>query len=144
MIRIDDLSHPQHRFKVDQNAQQYNLTGTAILNTELNLVVVEGGPKGIKAYKTLLLRRIDWNNTKHAARNQDEEEEAEASGDELDESQKVNRCFLVWEGEVKERSFKGFRIKTFPTDSLVRDYLGKMNAVNYWDAARNFDTNQFP
>ena len=58
--RITTLSHPQHKFKVDMNAQQYNLSGTAILNPNQCLVVIEGGPKGIKAYKNLMLRRIEW------------------------------------------------------------------------------------
>jgi len=40
---VKDLSHPQHKFKVDANAQQYFLTGCVILYKNMNLVVVEGG-----------------------------------------------------------------------------------------------------
>jgi len=42
-----------------------------------SLVVVEGGPKGIKFYKKLLLNRIKWD---------------------LIKGDKPNECALIWEG----------------------------------------------
>ena len=93
-FRAWDLHSPQHRFKVDVNAQQYNLTGTVILFENCNVVLVEGGksevsilqsfcfvsgqtlpayvsflfllchsllgPKGIKKFSRLMLKRIKW------------------------------------------------------------------------------------
>ncbi|KAJ3299257.1 hypothetical protein HK104_009560 [Borealophlyctis nickersoniae] len=129
VFRITDLSNPQHKFKVDKNAQQYNLTGVAINYSGMNLVVVEGGPKGVKHYKNLMLRRIDWSGA-----NKDDED-----GDgSVDPNKKPNECILVWEGEVKNRSFKGFKSKLLPTEGQVKEYLEKFNAVHYWEAARNW------
>ncbi|KAH6570270.1 hypothetical protein BASA61_009408 [Batrachochytrium salamandrivorans] len=136
VFRIDDLTHPQHTFKVTQNAQQYNLTGAAIVQPGLNAVIVEGGPKGIKAYKKLMLRRIDWEQKNSNEGDQDDERDGQY--DETDSISAPKRCLLVWEGEVTERSFRTFRFKSLPTDSMVREYLKKMHAVQYWDAVCNF------
>ena len=67
------------------NAQQYHLTGRVLifpgmlnvdvtcnkhpvhvmfLSLGMNLVIVEGGPKGLKKYKHLMLYRIKWNQTR--------------------------------------------------------------------------------
>lgn len=88
LFKIIDLSHPQHKFKVNQvqifltitiqNAKQYNLTGAALITPDLNLVVVEGGPKGINQYKKLMQRRIDWTQYQSS-------------------SDTPNQCILVWE-----------------------------------------------
>ncbi|KAI8825592.1 pre-mRNA processing factor 3-domain-containing protein [Fimicolochytrium jonesii] len=133
VFRINDLSHPQHKFKVDMNAQQHNLTGCAILHAGSNLVVVEGGPKGIKAYKKLMLKRIDWVNTAPPAG-----ESSSAPQEDDTQDKPPNECILVWEGQVKERNFKGFRFRPLPTERGVREYLEKCRCVHYWDAARNW------
>lgn len=75
IFRVKDFTDPKHRFKVDVNIQQLNLTGTgskplsspldfltpspAILCplSETNLVVAEGGPKGIKKIIKLMTKR---------------------------------------------------------------------------------------
>lgn len=88
---------------------------------------MEGGPKGIKHYKALMTRRIDWS----GERNEDDEHEGSSS-------KKRNECILVWEGEVKERKFRGFKFKLIPTEGKVREFLEKVKAVHYWDAARNW------
>ncbi|KAI8930068.1 hypothetical protein BC831DRAFT_395620 [Entophlyctis helioformis] len=132
VFRVKNLSHPQHKFKVDKNAEQYNLTGTAILYTDFSVVIVEGGPKGIKAYKKLMLRRIDWTATK------DDDGGADANAHAVSSDDMPNRCDLVWEGEVKERSFRTFRFKALPTEAMIREFLGRINATHYWDAARNY------
>lgn len=67
VFRIEDLSHGAHKFKVNMNAQQLALNGVCIIADRKlglnlpNVVVVEGGPKAIKFYKKLMLRRIKWN-----------------------------------------------------------------------------------
>uniref|UniRef100_A0A6B2L0M2 Uncharacterized protein n=1 Tax=Arcella intermedia TaxID=1963864 RepID=A0A6B2L0M2_9EUKA len=48
------------RFQVEVNAQQTYLTGCCIIGPGFSIVVVEGGPKGMKRYKKLMLRRIKW------------------------------------------------------------------------------------
>ena len=70
LFRIENLHDRVHKFKVDISAQQMQLHGLLINpvisaesrsdNTMPAIVLVEGGPKSIKFYKKLLLRRIKW------------------------------------------------------------------------------------
>jgi U4/U6 small nuclear ribonucleoprotein PRP3 len=48
---------------VDLNAQQYQLTGAAIIHKDCCMVLVEGGPRGIKKFTRLMMHRIDWKAT---------------------------------------------------------------------------------
>lgn len=111
------MNHPHFRFKVDRNAKQLNLSGTAILFPTFNMVIVEGGPKGIRFFKNLMLNRIDW--TK------------------FDET-KDNECALVWEGESRKSNFKGFRFKPIPTEMMAKEFLENHEVVHYWNAAKNY------
>ena len=61
--------------------------GCTVLLRDMNLVVVEGGPKAQKKFRQLMLNRIKWSeDTKRRARLEDEEEETAK-----------NYCRLVWE-----------------------------------------------
>mmetsp|Transcript_36427 Transcript_36427/g.67842 ORF Transcript_36427/g.67842 Transcript_36427/m.67842 type:complete len:278 (-) Transcript_36427:82-915(-) len=62
VFRVKDFSDPKHRFKVDVNMQQLNLTGVVVLcpSASTNLVVAEGGPKGIKKFVHLMTNRVAW------------------------------------------------------------------------------------
>ena len=75
VFRVEDLSNRSHRFKVDKNANQLALHGICLIcdkKSGLNLpciVVVEGGPKAIKFYKKLMVKRIKWErDTRHHVR----------------------------------------------------------------------------
>ncbi|KAI9294688.1 PRP3-domain-containing protein [Neoconidiobolus thromboides FSU 785] len=118
VFKVRNLDSKQHKFKVDKNATQNQLSGMGILNNNFCLIVVEGGPKGIKRYKKLMLRRIQWD---------------ESSSD----PDSANYCHLVWEGEIHSRQFKGFSFKPCPTDSIVRQTLSKFKAEHYWDLAKS-------
>ncbi|EXX74299.1 Prp3p [Rhizophagus irregularis DAOM 197198w] len=142
VFKVNDLSHPKMKFKVDTNAQQLGLTGTVIINPNFNVVIVEGGPKGIKYYKKLMIRRIDWSDTTRLGEgsgaggngggNEQGEDEPTA------EPPKENKCVLIWEGEVKDRGFKGFWFKTCPTEKIAKDYLRKHKGEHYWDLASKY------
>ena len=60
VYRVHDLSNQAVRFKVDMNAQQLHLSGRLLLFRDINIVVVEGGPKGLKKFKKLMMHRIKW------------------------------------------------------------------------------------
>ncbi len=79
---MKNLSNPSKKFKVETNAKQLFMTGCIILYEDVNVVVVEGGPKQLKKYKQLMLNRIKW----------DEEVYKDKEGIEAD-----NSCVLVWE-----------------------------------------------
>mgnify|MGYP003577445925 CR=1 FL=1 len=67
VFRVENLSHGAHKFKINMNAQQLALNGVCVIADKKlglnlpNVIVVEGGPKAIKFYKKLMLRRIKWN-----------------------------------------------------------------------------------
>ncbi|CAG8505803.1 4656_t:CDS:2 [Ambispora gerdemannii] len=134
---VNDLSHPKMKYKVDQNAQQLDLTGTVIINPNFSVIVVEGGPKAVKNYKKLMLRRINWSDTTRLGDNSSSNVD-EAMDVDLREPSKENKCVLLWEGHTKERSFKGFWFKTCPTEKLARDYLRKYRSEHYWDLASKY------
>ncbi|MCI41383.1 U4/U6 small nuclear ribonucleoprotein Prp3-like, partial [Trifolium medium] len=48
LYRINDLSHPEARTKVNRNAQYNNLTGCAVICDGISVIVVEGNSKTIK------------------------------------------------------------------------------------------------
>lgn len=59
---VKDLTDKKKQFKVDVTAQQYNLSGIVLLctaaETATNLVVVEGGPIGIRKFSKLMQRCV--------------------------------------------------------------------------------------
>lgn len=90
-------------------------------------MIVEGGPKGIGAYKKLMMKRIDWQGRPEGA----------------EPFKEPNECELVWEGEVKNKAFKNFRLKTLNTNTEVKEYLSEMQVAHYWNAAKNNASDAF-
>ncbi|KAB5592901.1 U4/U6 small nuclear ribonucleoprotein PRP3 [Ceratobasidium theobromae] len=139
VFKIKTLSDPSHRFKVRKNAEQFGLTGICIFNPSFALVVVEGSAKAIKGYKRLMLVRVDWT---QAAGARDADDDAPPPKDEHDEeggpvSLENNRCDMVFEGPIRERTFQSFKPKRCPTDSMAKEALG-IKAAPYWDTAKTF------
>ncbi|KAI0314405.1 pre-mRNA processing factor 3-domain-containing protein [Amylostereum chailletii] len=152
IFKIRTLADPAQRFKVRKNAEQLNLTGLAIFNPSFCMVYVEGAAKYIRNYKRLMLHRIAWT---EAARARGEEEVELEQGDDAIEangaqgkgkekaveqeivSLENNRCDLVWEGPVRDRSFSNFRPKPCPTDNAAREALGA-KLTGYWDMTKNW------
>ncbi|KAJ9079758.1 U4/U5/U6 small nuclear ribonucleoprotein prp3 [Entomophthora muscae] len=126
VFKIKSLNSRQKKFKVEKNASQLQLSGIGVINPNFCLVFVEGGPKSIKAYKKLMLRRIQW----------DEEDESEQHPEGVEPT--PNYCHMVWEGDVPARAFKGFSFRLCPSDLLVRQTLVKNNAEHYWELAKAY------
>lgn len=59
VFRVKDFSSGKFRFKVDVNAQQLNLSGVVLScpSVATNMIVFEGGVKGIRKIIKLMLRR---------------------------------------------------------------------------------------
>ncbi|KAI3385816.1 hypothetical protein SNEBB_002239 [Seison nebaliae] len=127
--RIDNLTDPAHRFKIKKNIEQLLLTGIAVVTSEMSLIFVEGGRQQTRKMKHLLLDRIDWTHTVF----RQTEKDKQLQNKPLDK----NCCRLVWEGEVKERIFKDFKIKIFPSSSTAREFLSKYNIAHYWDVVQS-------
>lgn len=134
IYRVNDLSHPQTRFKVDVNAQENRMTGCAVISEGISVVVVEGGKKSIKRYGKLMLRRIDW---AAAVKKEDDEDEDE------DEDKPLNKCVLVWQGTVAKSSFHRFFVHECRTEAAARKVFADAGVPHYWDLAVNFKDDEF-
>ncbi|XP_075484056.1 protein RDM16-like isoform X1 [Primulina tabacum] len=128
VYKINDLSHPQARFKVDINAQENRLTGCAVISEGLSVVVVEGGAKPIKRYGKLILKRIDWT----ASVKKEDEDENDA------EVKPLNKCVLVWQGSVAKPSFNRFFVQECRTETAARKFFSDHGVAHFWDLAVNF------
>lgn len=133
VFRILDVSNPQHRFKIEKNAKQLELTGAFVMFENCNVVVVEGGGKAIRKYKRLMLHRIDW-----AAKGPDSEDDGES--EETVQGTKNSDCMTVWEGAVTQSSFDGFKTAMIPTLDGCRSFFRRRKLQHYWDLAINFPT----
>ncbi|KZT66554.1 PRP3-domain-containing protein [Daedalea quercina L-15889] len=154
VFKVKTLSDPSHRFKVRKNAEQMSLTGACIFNPAFSLVYVEGASKFLRQYKRLMLHRIAWTEPARERGNEDVEldEGGEAEGS-LDKgkaravsagpseegavSLEDNQCWLIWEGQLRDRAFSNFKPKSCPTDAAAKEVLGQKLA-GYWDQAKNW------
>lgn len=149
VYRIDSLANPRHRFKVDKNAKDHNLTGITILHPKLNLVVVEGGAHSVAAYRKLLMQRVDWTENTHAnaavreGNNNLKKQQAEARWLQAEDETGVlkdlggNRCQVIWEGEEKQRAFRKWGSKVCATDAEARDALSRGKMESMWALAKS-------
>ncbi|WJX15471.1 Protein rdm16 [Trifolium repens] len=129
LYRINDLSHPKARFRVDVNAQENRLTGCAVICDGISVVVVEGGTKSIKRYGKLMLRRINWSDVSK------EKEEDEDS----DDDKPANKCVLVWQGSVAKPNFNRFSVHDCITEAAARKVFVDAGVPHYWDQAVNYE-----
>ncbi|XP_058016380.1 U4/U6 small nuclear ribonucleoprotein Prp3 isoform X1 [Ahaetulla prasina] len=129
VYRVRNLGNPAKKFKIEANASQLYLTGVVVLHKDVNVVVVEGGPKAQKKFKRLMLHRIKWDEQTSNTKGDDDDESDEES------VKKTNKCSLVWEGTAKERSFGEMKFKQCPTENMAREHFKKHGTEHYWDLA---------
>lgn len=128
LFSVKDLTNPKHRFKVDVNAQQYNLTGIVLIceSANSNMVLVEGGKKGIRKFSRLMLHRILWDHKKEDSdisgtvleagdidNDEDESDEDETIGAGSMPKSAVGSsyCKLLWQGFSAKKVFHSFRFQ---------------------------------
>ena len=155
------LTDPAHQFKVRKNADQLNLTGVCLFNPQFSLVYVEGAAKFIRNYKRLMMHRIAWTEAARPRGGEDvelEDPDSDAEGpspadkgkgkadstavdgvEKAPETRSLedNKCYLVWEGALRDREFSSFKARSCPTDREARDVLGE-RLKGYWDVAKNW------
>lgn len=134
LFKVKSLASKRYIFKIDQNAQQYHMTGFCIASPAGNMVVLEGNAKSAKRYKRLMLRRIKWG--------EDDEAEDEDDDDSDDEGAAVGKrkeyCQLVWEGVVKQRGFKVWKVLNAKNEGEIRAALQDVKSEHYWDMIKRF------
>ena len=102
------------------NALQVSLQGVCLIANQggaqviPTIVVAEGGPKGIKFFKKLLLNRIKWN---------------------TDENKPG--CSLVWEGVSKQHAFNKWRTIEINNEAEGKRILTEKGVEQFWDLAMN-------
>uniref|UniRef100_A0A7S3TEX9 Uncharacterized protein n=1 Tax=Strombidinopsis acuminata TaxID=141414 RepID=A0A7S3TEX9_9SPIT len=129
VFKIKDLQNKRHLFKIDMNAQQFHLTGCCITCPGVaNIVIVEGGPRASKRYKKLMMRRIKWNEDQNADDDDDDDDEEEVTAPKLQD-----HCVLIWEGVVKQRNFKNWKVTHAKSEAESRKLLADRGGEHYWD-----------
>lgn len=142
VYRIDNLANGRHRFKISKNAEQNALTGICILHPRFNLVVVEGGEHSIRFYKKLMMNRIDWTeNSPSVVREGNQETLAQWLQSEDDKGNlkdlSLNKCVLVWEGEVKNKGFRKWGSRVCETEAAAKEALTRAKYENLWTLAKS-------
>ncbi|KAF8141823.1 pre-mRNA processing factor 3-domain-containing protein [Boletus edulis] len=143
VFKVKNLSDPAHRFDARKNAEQMNLTGLCIFNPAFSMVYVEGAQKLIRQSarprggEDVEIKEGDDEggiNGKGEAR-ADDAVNGEGEGV---TSLEDNACYLVWEGQLRERSFNSFKPRSCPTDATAKEALGQKLAA-YWDMVKNWN-----
>jgi len=140
VFRVENLAHGAHKFKINMNAQQLALNGVCIIADKKlglnlpNVIVVEGGPKAIKFYKKLMLRRVKWNIHSSKEEPAPGNEVAEA-GKQLIKPATENKCTLVWEGVLKDHNFNKWKVVEIKSELEGRRLLSDRGVEFYWDRA---------
>ncbi|WVF67107.1 hypothetical protein IAT40_001852 [Kwoniella sp. CBS 6097] len=145
VFKIKYLTNGRHKFKIRETAKSDLLSGVCIFHPNFALVLVEGVDKSIKHYKKLLLNRIDWTEKArpldHDGPAEEDDEEAEKDrnedGEEGEDDMADNKCEMIWEGEVPERTFKMFRARHAETDSKAKEWLTP-KWEGMWDLAKRW------
>ncbi len=140
VFRAGDLTDGRRRFKVDVHATQFNLTGATVIFGNCNVVVVEGGPKGIAKFSRVMMKRIKW--TGEDEMGEEEEEEEDEDMEEGDRKTKQKKCVLVWQGVSHKRSFRTFRFEHCRSETAARKIFKDKNVPQYWDMCRNYREEQ--
>ena len=157
------LTSKRARYLLDVNTAQCNLSGLAVMVRQsgdgaaggrsggasederngASVVVVEGGPKGHKFFRRLMLHRIDWQRESERVDGQDDtmDVEDEDSDEDEDEAAVVGEgnsreCVCVWRGVVAKGAFMGFKLEVCRSALQGRKVFGKAGVEQYWDVAR--------
>ncbi|KPM11947.1 U4/U6 small nuclear ribonucleoprotein Prp3-like protein [Sarcoptes scabiei] len=128
VYRVLNLNNPAKKFKIEANIKQLLMTGVVVIYKNVNVVVVEGGPRQQRKFKRLMMNRIKWSDDvlpSTSTTNQTSETENKTE----------NKCFLVWEGLVKNRAFGEVKFKISPNESFAREIFKNHRVEHYWDLA---------
>lgn len=142
VYKIDSLANGRHLFKIGKNAEQMSGTGLCLSSPAFSLVFFESGEHSVKAYKKLMLNRIDWTeNSIPAVREGNQKaraawlESLDAEGNLKDLSS--NKITLLFEGQQKDRAFRKWGSKSVETDKEAMDVLARAKMENFWTQAKS-------
>jgi len=131
-----DLSDESRRLKIERNAFQMNVTGLAVLTFDLNFIIAEAGPKGLKKFHRVLTHRIDWRPTILVPEGKEEGEGGPDDDEEQNKPKNWKKCALVWQGVVTGSAFKNFRFEHARSEEAARKMLADKGVPHYFDLAK--------
>ncbi|KAI0402999.1 pre-mRNA processing factor 3-domain-containing protein [Xylaria palmicola] len=142
VFKVGSLANGQHRFKVSKNAEQFDLKGLVIMHPKQSLVIVEGGEHSVRQYKKLMLNRIDWTENApprdRAAQSDGTRDWLRAEDEKGDlKDLTLNKCQLLFEGEVKSQAFHSFKSRACETDADARQALSRAKLESFWNMAKS-------
>ncbi|KAK4692469.1 U4/U6 small nuclear ribonucleoprotein PRP3, partial [Lecanoromycetidae sp. Uapishka_2] len=142
VFKIDSLANGRHRFKIGKNAEQMGCRGLCLMSRSQSLVMIETGAHSLKAYKKLMLNRIDW--TENSVPNSKKEGNAKALAEFLENEQdgnlkdlSLNKCQLIFEGQQKEHQFRKWGTKVVESDKEAMDLLDRTKMGSFWTLAKS-------
>ena len=125
MYRVASLRDPAKKFKIEMNSKQLYMTGCTVLHPDINIVVVEGGPKAQRKFNRLMTVRIRW----------DEDKKGKKTQELADEPGKL--CELIWEGQSSNNNFGLMTFKQCATDEEASEFFRNHGVEHYWDLAHS-------
>lgn len=117
---------PLELTKIRLNALENHFAGMALVQEGLVVVIVQGGQKGVRRFKQLMLNRLKWNEPRNDI----------GSTSTASPSWAPIECDVVWEGNVPKTEFEKFRMITCTTEQEVRDALHAH--YHYYETAKHF------
>ncbi|VDD88475.1 unnamed protein product [Enterobius vermicularis] len=136
VYKVKSLAHPAKKFKVEMNARQLHMTGLILLHSNINLVIVEGGPKQQRNFKNLMLNRIKWNEEIIGEKKDNVDKDAQGERNQCTLICETNGSSLqIWEGLAKRRNFGEVKCMSATLEKQARELLEKHDAAHYWDLA---------
>lgn len=142
VFKINSLANGRQRFKIGKNAEQMGCRGLCLMSRSQSLVLIETGAHSSKAYKKLMLNRIDW--TENSVPNSKKEGNAKALAEFLENEQdgvlkdlSLNKCQLIFEGQQKEHQFRKWGTKVVESDKEAMDLLERTKMGSFWTLAKS-------
>ena len=143
VFKVNSLANGRHKFKVNKNAEQMDLSGIVVCGPKQTLICAEGGQKSVRDYTKLLLNRINWseNDIPPVREGNKIAKEAWLQAQEEDGTLKdlsENHCSLIFEGEMSSRAFRNkWSFKVVETDKEAMDALSRAKMENFWTQAKS-------
>ena len=126
MYRVASLRDPAKKFKIEMNSKQLYMTGCTVMHPDINVVIVEGGPKAQRKFNRLMTIRIKWDEDKKGKKL--EEPSADMAG---------KLCELIWEGHSGNHHFGNMTFKQCTTDEEALEFFRKHGVEQYWKLAHS-------
>jgi len=127
IYKVRTLRDPRKKYKIEMNSKQLYMTGITLMHPNINVVVVEGGPKAQRKFERLMMIRIKWDEDKKGKKLEDDDED--------DIPSDTKWCEVLWEGTTHKKNFGDMTFKQVENDVQAAEVFTKHKVKQYWDLA---------